>query len=33
MNIIFANSENSKTSDPHRIAPNLGEKNECKKNW
>ena len=26
MNTIFKNSENSKTSDPHRLLPNLPDK-------
>ena len=26
MNIIFMNSKNSKTSDPHRLLPNLTDK-------
>ena len=30
MNTIFINSENSKTSDPHRLLLNLTEKNKLK---
>ena len=26
MDAIFMNSENSKTSDPHRVLPNLSDK-------
>ena len=31
MNTIFVNSENSKTSDPHRILLNLTEKIDLKR--
>ena len=31
MNTIFVNSENSKTSDPHRILRNLTEKINLKR--
>ena len=31
MGTIFMNSENSKTSDPHRILPNLSDKINLKR--
>ena len=31
MNTIFMNSRNSKTSDPHRLSPNLLDKIDLKK--
>ena len=32
MNTIFMNSENSKTSDPHRLSLNLTDNTDLKKN-
>ena len=31
MDTIFMNSKNSRTSDPHRLLPNLSEKYKFKK--
>ena len=31
MNTIFMNSKNSKTSDPHKLLPNLSDKINLKK--